>query len=307
MNESLTTTPSQGHSVGALTGGVPQFDLPALFELAIKEGKVDVIERMMAVRAQIKAEQAAENFVRDLAAFQQECPIIAKPGSVLNKDQRSVRYTFAPLDYIITQVRDLVAAHGFSYNFDTKTDKGDITVRCIVTHRDGHSKESAFTIPTTVHSATGMSPQQGHASALSYAKRYAFQNAFGIQTGDEDDDANTTHEDNSARARLARRKAMAQTAPMDAEPIVHRGPEEGDPQRGPLTTQVAPTIDSELQDLLTSISDCADGEGLTVLFNEVKGMEVGPRKEVAQAAIVSKRDALGLRWDKTQKAYVNAA
>jgi hypothetical protein len=50
----------------------------------------------------------------------------------------------------------------------------------------GHSQESDFTVP--IDEKAFMNAPQKVASALTFAKRYAFCNAFGILTGDEDND-----------------------------------------------------------------------------------------------------------------------
>jgi len=64
---------------------------------------------------------------------------------------------------------------------------GFITAVCKITHNLGHSEESAFRIP--IDTEGYMSAPQKYASALTFAKRYAFCNALGILTGEDDFDA----------------------------------------------------------------------------------------------------------------------
>lgn len=158
----------------------------ALIQLAIREkADVNTMERLLAMRKELKAEYAREQYNKEMAKLQAECPTIVKSKVVKNKDG-SVRYKFAPIDVIINQVKDLIEKHGFSYSVTTRTD-GTIAAVFRVTHKLGHYEESIFAVP--VDKDAYMNEAQKVASAFTFAKRYAFCNAFGIMTGDEDDDS----------------------------------------------------------------------------------------------------------------------
>ncbi len=165
---------------------------------------IEHMEKLMAMRRELKAEQAREAFFRDLAAFQAECPVIKKKKKVNNKDTYgkkgevipgTVRYHFAPLDNIVEQVKEYLQKFGFSYTIQTINEKDPDGQRsvCTVHHVEGHSRESEFWAPVD-HDAY-MSNQQKWASASTYGKRYAFCNAFGILTGDEDNDAQSCEDE----------------------------------------------------------------------------------------------------------------
>ena len=55
----------------------------------------------------------------------------------------------------------------------------------------GHTQRVAVRVP--IDKSGYMNPTQQHGSAISYAKRYALCDAFGILTADEDDDAIGTY------------------------------------------------------------------------------------------------------------------
>jgi len=57
----------------------------------------------------------------------------------------------------------------------------------IVHHDAGHEEESSFSVPIDTESF--MNAPQKVGSARTFAMRYAYCNAFGILTSDEDDDA----------------------------------------------------------------------------------------------------------------------
>lgn len=159
----------------------------AVLQNAISQGvSVDILERLLAMQERIMAQQAQEAYNTAMAALQAELPIIKKTRSVPTQNG-AVAYRYAPLDSIIAQVQPLTTKHGFSYTFDMQLDNEMVTMHCIVTHTAGHSKVSSYTSPWPEKTRL-MTPAQVNASAVTFAKRYCFCNAFGIMTGDDDHD-----------------------------------------------------------------------------------------------------------------------
>lgn len=163
---------------------------------------VDTMERLFALRKDMKAEAAKEAYIAALSEFQGACPIIRKTKKVMNKDGTTVRYMFAPLDSIVDQIRKPLADHGFSYRWETKTENGEINAICIVTHKFGHAESSAFAVK--VDTEGYMTGPQKSASALTFAKRYSLCNALGISTGDEDTDATDAKKAGNAKSDKAK-------------------------------------------------------------------------------------------------------
>lgn len=160
-----------------------------LIARAIDKGvTVDTIERLLVMRRELKAEYAKEKYDRAMAAFQAACPIIKKDKAGGRTQAGQVAYYYAPLESIVGQTKELIEKHGFSYAVETYTETDKVKVVCVATHVDGHSNPSSVELPlgtkTNVMSAT-----QQVAAAITFAKRYAFCNAFGILTGDEDTDS----------------------------------------------------------------------------------------------------------------------
>jgi hypothetical protein len=179
-------------------------DPESIIRFAIEKGNVnvDIMERLLAMRTQLQGEFAKKKFDESLAAFQSECPAIQKRKNVMNKDGKTIRYSYAPLDDIVDQVKPLLKNHGFSYSIDidSSAEKGWVVVCCEITHSAGHSKTSSFKCP--IDPQGFMSEPQKYASALTFAKRYAFCNAFGILTADEDNDANINKEKPAGPSKL---------------------------------------------------------------------------------------------------------
>jgi hypothetical protein len=175
------------------TNSIQTVDPQSLISQAIaKNLPIETMEKLLAMRRELKAEMARDAYFADLALFQKACPIIEKTKRVHDKGGK-LRYKYAPLESIILQIRDLLEQYGFSYTIKTEQDKDSVTAICVSHHKLGHSEETRFRIPID-HKAF-MNAAQKVASALTYAKRYAFCDAFGIMTGDEDDDANITDQE----------------------------------------------------------------------------------------------------------------
>lgn len=177
-NEQLELAPAQ-----------PNTDPLAIIASAAQNNlDVDTLRAMLEMRRELKAEQAREQFLAALSAFQSEVPRIEKTKQVKDKQGRP-RYSYAPLDSIIEQVKPYLKKHGFSYTMKpVQEEAGSFTARLQIHHASGHQEETSFTVP--IDPEAYMNAPQKVGSARTFAMRYAFCNAFGILTADQDDDAN---------------------------------------------------------------------------------------------------------------------
>lgn len=170
---------------------------------AVKSGaSIEVLERMFTLRERVKAEQAKEAFVRAMSSFQETCPTIKKNKNVMNKDGRSIRYTFASLDSVVAQIKKPLKDNELSYRWDTKSEGAAITATCYITHVLGHSESSSFT--AAIDDNQYMTSPQRSASSITFAKRQALLNALGIATGDEDTDATDANKEKNAKSPKAK-------------------------------------------------------------------------------------------------------
>ena len=173
---------------------------------------VETLERLLTMRETLRKETAKQSFDEAFAKFQADCPVIAKDKDVMNKDGRSVRYSYAPLDSIVSQIKVPLAANGFSYSITSQiTPEGWIEATAKLAHIGGHFETSTFKVP--IDKDGYMNDQQKVASALTYAKRYAFCNVTGIMTGDEDDDSNQ----NTPKTGTAQTKTTQQPSEQTSE------------------------------------------------------------------------------------------
>lgn len=164
-------------------------DAEALILKAVENNvNVETMERLLAMRKELKEEAAKEAYFSALAGFQAECPIVKKTREVKDKSG-NVRYRYAPLEDIVKQVKPYLDKHGLSFSFKTVPavdSKSAVDVVCVSQHIFGYSKESPVTIP--IEQEAFMNDAQKAGSAQSYAKRYSFCNVHGIVLENDDDD-----------------------------------------------------------------------------------------------------------------------
>ncbi len=161
----------------------------ALIARAIDRGvNVETMERLLAMRKELKGEAAREAYFQALSAFQGECPAIPKTKQVYDKGGQ-LRYRYAPIEVIVKTAGPYLEKHGFSYRLNSSQEGDIITAVCEAHHISGHVEMSQFSVP--LDSASYMNAPQKVASARTFATRYALCEAFGIVSADEDNDANS--------------------------------------------------------------------------------------------------------------------
>src|SRR3990167_374416 len=120
----------------------------SLISQAIEKGaSVETMERLLAMRTQLKKEWAKEQFDIAMAEFQGDCPVIKKTKAGGQTKSGIVAYYYAPLESIVSQTKDLIKEKGFSYAIQTQTLDGKVKVTCIVKHKSGHSESSDVEVP----------------------------------------------------------------------------------------------------------------------------------------------------------------
>ena len=186
-------------------------DMQQLFMVAMDKGP-DIVERMMAVRRELKGEAAKAAFDQAMAAFQDECPQIVKTKGVPTKSG-AIAYKYVAFESILQVVKPLLKKHGFKFKLDTDTASADgwVIATCEITHESGHSETSKAKFPLGTKTEI-MSVTQQYAAALTFASRRVFCNALGIVTVGEDIDGQTVTKPPKPRGPTAPRVATEQTS-----------------------------------------------------------------------------------------------
>ncbi len=177
--------------------------IESVIQNAIDKGvPVETMEKLLAMRRELKSEAATEAYTAALGQFQRDMPVIKKTKQVMNKDGATVRYQYAPLDAIVGQIKKELANNELSYSWDVRHTEGHMDVTCKITHVMGHSETSTLQIP--IDKEGFMTAPQKYASAQTFAKRYTLLNALGITTADEDTDATDVGKEKGAKSDKAK-------------------------------------------------------------------------------------------------------
>lgn len=148
----------------------------------------DKLEKLMDLQERWEKNQAKKAFDEAMMMFQSKCPIIKKTKRGGVTKQGDVAYMYAPIEDMVSQVKELLAECGFSYLIKTEFIENKVRAICIARHKQGHEEQSVMEIPLLTKTGV-MSDAQVVAATVTFAKRYAFGNAFGIMTMDDDSDA----------------------------------------------------------------------------------------------------------------------
>lgn len=196
MDETKIVVPEKTmQAIERAVNGEPS-NIERMLMAAVDKGlPIETLEKLLAMRKELKAEAALEAYIDAMANFQSQCPVIKKEKHVkFNlKAGGSVDYWYAPMDALVEQTHELIGKNGFSYSFKTQDAPGGMKAICIVQHRAGHSDTGEFTASNG--GTTMMSASQVTSATETFAKRKAFCNAFGITTGDEDNDGAKSKEE----------------------------------------------------------------------------------------------------------------
>lgn len=150
----------------------------------------DRLEKFLDLQIKMENRQAERAYNEALASFQGECPIIkrTKKTDFDSKSGGKVKYDYSPLDEIVYIIKPIMTKHGLSYSFDVKGGEKTSKLFTKIKHKDGHGETSELEFDT-FHDDGRMNTSQRRKSALTYIKRAGLENALGIVTAGEDDDA----------------------------------------------------------------------------------------------------------------------
>lgn len=163
-------------------------DVGSLLHVAIeRDGAVDVIEKLVALRNDEMDRAAKRDFQVAFAKFHAECPPIPRdtPGKELAARDGSGVTTlmFSGLETTQRVANPHLAANDFSYSFTVpKATENGLLVECELWHASGFSRSSQMFVPiSTIPKAT---KSQMWAGARTTGKRLALSDVLGITTED---------------------------------------------------------------------------------------------------------------------------
>lgn len=167
----LATQQPQGPSILALLQG--------MIQSGATKDNAETIKSMLDVYERMQDRDAKRQFTEALQLLQKEMPNVKAVKPVMNKGGETVRFTFAPYEDIMEQVKPMLDQHGFSVRFNTRFDDGRMVSICILTHKAGHSEPTEYSCRIG-SGPPGASETQADGAAHTYAKRGALCAALNI-------------------------------------------------------------------------------------------------------------------------------
>lgn len=148
---------------------------------------IDKMERLIAMKERIDAQQAKADFARAMSATQSELRAIATDAA--NPQTKSRYASYAALD---GAVRPIYSRYGFALSFNTSPDApvDMLRVTCDVMHEAGHVAHYSVDMPADGKGAKGgdvMTKTHATGAAMSYGQRYLLKLIFNIAVGDDKD------------------------------------------------------------------------------------------------------------------------
>lgn len=164
----------------ALTTTAPDTSISLIREAMASGQDPQYLRELLAVRREWEADEARKAYFRAISEFQSRAPIIEKGDDAHGKK-------YARMDRIWRTIRPLFTDLGLSCTWQVCTVRDNMChVEGQLAHSQGHCVPLAMDValPAII---TGQNAAQQVGSARTYATRYAFCAATGIQTGEDDD------------------------------------------------------------------------------------------------------------------------
>lgn len=160
-----------------------------MLQTAVEQGAdIDKLEKLMQLQERWESNEARKAWNQAMNALKANPPHVTKNRQVgYGSKGGRTEYRHASLDHMADAVSEAMSPHGLSFRWETKQENGEITVTCIVSHKDGHSERT--TLSAGADNSGGKNSIQAVGSAVTYLQRYTLKAAIGIAEEDQDDDA----------------------------------------------------------------------------------------------------------------------
>ena len=132
------------------------------------------------------------DFYKALCGFQADCPIITRDKKT---EYGNTKYDYAPFDTIVNTIKPHMKKHNLSFMVSVEPHENSeidyLILSVVIMHSSGFVAHTKY--PYKPIGGGKMNESQANRSALTYAKRSALENALGLATQGEDDDANRAY------------------------------------------------------------------------------------------------------------------
>jgi len=163
-------------------------DPMAMISNALAQGaSAEMVDRLIAWGERMQAAAARRAFDEAIAAAKAEIPIIIKDRVVdfVGTTGKRTHYRYADMAQLVATAGPIMSKHGLSHRFQPFDRDGKMWLRCIISHRGGHSETSEMAAPA--ETSGNKNPHQAQASGLTLTQRMMFVMAMGLAAGEDDD------------------------------------------------------------------------------------------------------------------------
>lgn len=146
---------------------------------------IETLERLLNLKERTDAKDAERIANAAFSMALAEMPEIKKVKNVSfsSRGGNNVNYDYAPLDYILTETKPVLARHGFYPRFEQFQQDNQIGVRLIISHTEGHVIKNEMTgLP---HDDQRMNAYQRKMAAITFMSRYLYMMSLGLAAGDD--------------------------------------------------------------------------------------------------------------------------
>lgn len=164
------------------------YNPPALLALAIqKDVDVERLGKLMELQERWQASEAKKSFTTAMAEFKKNPPQIIKDMHVEFQTSRGkTSYNHASLGNVTASVTEALSNHGLSTRWETTQTDTLVSVKCIITHVDGHSESTQLS--SKPDDSGGKNHIQAIGSAVTYLQRYTLLTITGLATNEFEND-----------------------------------------------------------------------------------------------------------------------
>lgn len=163
---------------------IPMTPMDMLAAAVSQGADMEKLQKLMDLQERWEANNARKAFVAAMSQFKSE------PIKILKRKDVNIpggaKFSHATLADVVDGCCSALSKYGLSHKWETRQEGEQITVTCIVTHRDGHSERVSLTARPD-DSGKKNSIQQ-LASTVTYLERYTLMAATGLAAKDMDDD-----------------------------------------------------------------------------------------------------------------------
>ena len=186
----MSTNVAQSTTAGEMVP-LPDPQPLALIQAAIAKGiDAEQLGKLLDLQERFERNLANTAFNLAMAEAQEQMPVVVR-----NKVNSHTKSKYADLEAVISTIKPIYGAAGFSLSFSEEKSEapGCVRVVCDVSHRCGCTRRFSGEFPLDGVGSKGnanMTGIQSKGSTLRYARRYLTLGIFNVTEADEDTDGN---------------------------------------------------------------------------------------------------------------------